>query len=48
MSIKERIRFSLLIERMNKHSSYSKKLGLENKSTFHGERIKKEEENKPC
>lgn len=48
MSIKERIRLSLLIEKMNKQSSYSKKLGLEDKSTFHGVRIKKEEDNKPC
>ena len=42
MSIRERIRLCILIEKMDEQKSYSEKLGLENKSTFHGERIKKE------
>ena len=47
MSIRERIRLCILIEKMNEQKAYSEKLGLENKSTFHGKRIKKEV-NKLC
>lgn len=42
MSTRERIRLCILIEKMNEQKSYSEKLGLENRSTFHGKRIKKE------
>ena len=45
MSIEQRIRLSLLIEKINGQKVFSKKLGLENKSLFHGERVGKEEEN---
>ena len=48
MSTKERIRISLLIEKMNQLKSYSKRLGLEDKSTFYGEVVKKEEEKISC
>lgn len=47
MSIKERIRLCILLEKMDEQKTYSEKLGLENKSKFHGERIKKEG-NKIC
>lgn len=42
MSTRERIRLCILIEKMDEQKSYSEKLGLENKSTFHGKTIKKE------
>lgn len=44
MSAEERIRRSLLIEKMEKQKSYSRKLGLEDISTFHGKQIKKMED----
>lgn len=44
MSVKERIQISLLIERINKQKAFSKKLGLEDRSKFHGEYIDREEE----
>lgn len=43
MSVEERIRRSLLIEKMMRQKAYSKVLGLIDKSTFHGEQIQKEE-----
>lgn len=45
MTVEERIRMSILIEKMEKHKMYSEKLGLENISKFHGERIGMEEKN---
>ncbi len=44
MNIRERIRLCILIEKMNEQKTYSEKLGLENKSKFHGKLIKKERE----
>ena len=39
MSIQERMRRCRLIEQMKSHKEYSKRLGLENQSTFYGEKI---------
>ena len=39
MSVRTRIETIRLIEKMGRHEAYSKKLGLENQSTFCGERI---------
>ena len=36
MTTDQRIQMCLLIEKMNGQRDYSKKLGLEDKSTFHG------------
>lgn len=36
MSIEERIRRCRIIEKMQKHESYCKKIGLVNISRFHG------------
>lgn len=48
MSIEERIRIVLLLERMHMLKSYSEKLGLEDRSRFHGKRIEKEEVENNC
>ena len=48
MTVKRRIRLSILIEKMNKQKEYSKKLGLEDFSKFRGERIHREEEKESC
>lgn len=48
MSVEHRIRLCLLIDKMNDQKDYSKKLGLENRSKFHGERIWGEEKEKEC
>ena len=45
VSIEQRIRLSLLIEKMSGQNAFSKRLGLEDKSLFHGECIRKEEKN---
>ena len=42
MSVKERIRMCRLIDQMERHIEYSEKLGLENQSTFCGERSLKQ------
>ena len=42
MNTRERIRLCILIEKMNEYKTYSEKLGLENKSKFHGRLVKKE------
>lgn len=42
MAIEQRIRKCLLVEKMHEQKSYSKKLGLENISKFHGKRITEE------
>lgn len=48
MSVEQRIRLCLLIDKMDDQKEYSKKLGLENRSKFHGERIWGEEKEKEC
>lgn len=42
MSVKQRIRISILLEKMSGQEAYSEKLGLEDRSIFRGERIRKE------
>ena len=42
-NVKERIKMSILLEKMYRHKSYSEKLGLEDVSRFHGRRIQREE-----
>ncbi len=39
MSVQERVRMCRLIDQMERQKEYSKRLGLENRSTFHGTRI---------
>lgn len=48
MPVKQRIRICRLIEKMQEQKEYSKKLGLEDRSRFHGERVCKEEEKQLC
>lgn len=48
MTIEQRIRACRLIERMERQKSFSQKLGLENRSEFHGKRIIREERNHTC
>ena len=43
MSVEQRIRMSLLIEKINGQKAFSKKLGLEDRTLFHGEYVWKEE-----
>ena len=44
MTIEERIRTCMLIEKMFEHKEYSERLGLENRSRFHGKTIEESEE----
>ena len=46
MSIQERVRMCQLIDQMERKKEFSERLGLENKSTFHGEPIDKNIGNK--
>ncbi len=39
MPVEQRIRLCLLIEKIDAKKEYSEMLGLEDKSTFHGETI---------
>ena len=48
MTIEQRIRRCLLIEKMYEHKVYSEKIGLEDMSKFHGKRINGEEKSKTC
>ena len=48
MTVEQRIKRCLLIEKMHAKKEYSQKLGLEDKSKFHGSRIAREEETKTC
>lgn len=48
MTIEQRIRTCLLLERMCEQKKYSERLGLENRSKFHGKTIKEREEQKLC
>ena len=43
MLVEQRIRISILIEKMNENKKYCERLGLENVSRFHGERVQKGE-----
>lgn len=44
MSIEQRIKICLLLEKMYDQKAFSEKLGLEDKSKFHGKVIGKQEE----
>lgn len=44
MKIEDRIKKCRLIEKMNQQKSYSKKMGLENVSKYHGKLINTKEE----
>jgi len=48
MTVEQRIRTCLLIEKMQKQKDFSEKLGLEDRSEFHGKRINREEGNRTC
>lgn len=39
MPTKQRIRLCLLIEKIQEHKEYSEKLGLVDKTTFHGKEV---------
>lgn len=39
MGIEQRILTCRLLEKMTKHETYSKKIGLQNSTTFHGRNI---------
>lgn len=43
MTIKQRIRLCILIEKMHRQDAFSERLGLEDLSRFHGKRIDREE-----
>lgn len=44
MTVKQRIRTCLLLEKMCGQKEYSERLGLENRSRFHGKIIEEREE----
>ena len=48
MPTEQRIRLCLLIEKIYEHREFSEKLGLEDKTTFRGQYVRKEEEKKVC
>lgn len=48
MPVEQRIKMSLLAEKVDKQKTFSEKLGLENVSTLHGRRVKNKEEEKTC
>lgn len=48
MPVEQRIRMCLLIDKMENQKDYSKKLGLENITKFHGKEINGEEESREC
>ena len=48
ITAEQRIRMIILIEKMNKQKTYSKKLGVEDRSKFHGKTIHKEESEIIC
>lgn len=48
MSIEQRVRMCLMIERIHEQKDYSKILGLEENSKFHGKRIAEEENEERC
>lgn len=46
MTVEQRIRRCLLLEKMQKNKAYSEKLGLEDISTFKGKRVNEKEEHR--
>lgn len=48
MMVEQRIKTCMLIEKMYEQTEYSERLGLENKSSFHGKNIEEREEKKRC
>ena len=48
MTTEQRIRMCLLLEKMDEQKEYSERLGLENRSRFHGKTIEEREEQKLC
>lgn len=48
MSIEQRVRMCLMIERIHEQKDYSKILGLEENSKFYGKRIAEEEDEERC
>ena len=48
MTVEQRIRTCLLIEKMHEQKAYSEKPGLVNTSKFHGEKMNEEEEKQIC
>ena len=48
MSVQQRIRLCLLLEKMNVRKEFSKLLGLEDKTKFHGQDVRKTEEKDIC
>lgn len=46
MSVQERMRMCQIIEKIEEQKEYSKRLGLENRSSFRGSQIEKREKRK--
>lgn len=42
MGVRERVRLCMILEKMEQHKEFSRKLEIENKSSFHGEPVDKE------
>ena len=48
MSVQQRIRLCLLLEKMYERKEFSEQLGLEDKTKFHGQNVRKTEETHIC
>lgn len=48
MTVEQRIRRCILIEKMHENKDYSEKLSLEDISKFHGRQISRKEGKKTC
>lgn len=48
ITVKQRIRMIILLEKMTKQKSFSEKLGIKDISKFHGEYIEQEESEEVC
>ena len=48
MTTEQRIRTCLLLEKIGEQKEYSERLGLENRSRFHGKAIEEREEKQLC
>ncbi len=48
MPVEQRIKMCLLIEKMYEQKEFSEKLGLEDKTRFHGEELHGEEGKRVC
>lgn len=48
MPVEQRIRLCLLIEKIYAQREFSKMLGLEDKTTFHGEKIRDKKGERIC